>query len=114
MIKVIIMLSSIDITYSKRKKLWLFIIIGIVAIAIIISWFRPEHKKLKRQVDHSLIEVKYDDDSMQKWTMASELQLKNLLSQQVSYKKILEKQTLLIDSMREKENEQNNKLSRLE
>ncbi len=109
-----IVLSSIDITRLKHKKLWFLIITGIVFLAIIISWFRPEHQKIKKHINHSLIEVKYDDDSMQKWTTASELQLKDLLTEQATSKKLVEKQNMFISELQKKENEQSRRLSKLE
>jgi len=108
------MLSSIDVTRLKRYRLWVFIVVGVVLLAMVISWFRPAQKKLKKHVDHSLIEVKYDDDNIQKWTMASELQLKELLDGQAASKKTVEKQAVLINTLQKKENEQSKQLTKLE
>lgn len=112
--KMMLMLSSIDVTNLKRYRLWAFIVISIVLLSMLILWFRPAKQKLKKRADHSLIEVKYDDDSMQKWIMASELQLKELLSNQIVSKRIVEKQTMLIHALQKKENEQSKQLAKLE
>lgn len=112
--RIIVVLSSIDVTRLKRYRLWVFIVIGVVLLAMVISWFRPAQKKIKKHIDHSLIEVKYDDDSMQKWTMASELQLKELLDNQAASKKIVEKQAVLINALQKKEDAQSKQLSKIE
>ena len=108
------MLSSIDVSNLKRNKLWLIIILTIIFLAFIISFFKPDHKKLKKQNDMPLIEVKYDDDSMKKWTISSELQLRKIEKNQEKYKKIVEKQNIFINFMKKKEDEQNIRIVKLE
>lgn len=108
------MLSSIDISNIKKNKLWLILILIIIFIIFIIYCFKPDHRRLKKQVNNSLIEVKYEDDSMKKWTIASELQLKNLENKQEKYKKILEKQNSYINFIKNKEAQQNIRLDKLE
>src|SRR4051812_38567898 len=112
--RMIKMLSSIDVTNLKRYKLWVFIVVSVVILAITISFFRPLPPKIKKKIDDSLIEVKYEDDSMQKWTAASELQLKELLNRQESYKKLMEKQSAIIISLQKKEDEQSKNIAKLE
>ena len=108
------MLSSLDMTKLKHARLWVFLVVFVLVLAIVISFFRPAKPPIQKRKDHSLIEVKYEDDSMEKCTMASELQLKALLSEQALSKKIVEKQSLLINGLQKKEREQFTHLAQLE
>lgn len=108
------MLSSIDVTRFKRFRLWVYVVALVVIIAMTVAFVRPHTQKVNKRIDNSMIEIKYDDDSMQKWTSASELQIRELLSTQQDSKKTIERQNVLINNLEKKTRDYDKKFASLE